>query len=142
MKLFNKWHESATEWIRQYREKRFLKRHGCQSMEHYNRLFDPDVQFGAVSVNDFYHGYPCLVPVEPNKIIDLAFYGRHRYHTQMQEMMDWCKQNCKGKWRQDWHRGWWGPRGVYEFNSIGGGDMLFFAFKEEVDYVWFKLTWE
>ena len=29
-----------------------------------------------------------------------------------------------------------------ELNSIGGGDIMFFAFKEEADYMWFTLTWQ
>jgi hypothetical protein len=57
-------------------------------------------------------------------------------------MMEWCEQNCQGKWRNDWHRGFWDHHGNYELNSIGGGDMMFFAFKEDADYIWFNLTWQ
>jgi len=68
-------------------------------------------------------------------------HGVWPYLDSVDKMIEWCEQNCQGKWRNDWHRGFWDHQGNFEFNGIGGGDIMFFAFKEETDYVWFKLRW-
>ena len=121
-----------------YKEKRFLENYGCKTWREYERKYDPDVGFRARWAHTFYHGYPHVLPIEP---IGVALYGL-KYHDLIEQMMEWCEQNCQGKWRNDWHRGFWDHHGNYELNSIGGGDMMFFAFKEDADYIWFNLTWQ
>jgi hypothetical protein len=121
-----------------YKEKRFLENYGCTTWREYERKYDPDVGFRARWAHTFYYGYPQILPIEPNGI---ALYGL-KYHDLIDKMMEWCEQNCQGKWRNDWHRGFWDGQGNYELNSIGGGDMMFFAFKEDADYIWFNLTWQ
>lgn len=121
-----------------WKEKRFLESYGCTTWREYERKYDADVGLRARWSHTFYHGYPHVVPIEP---VGIALYGLH-YHELVDKMMEWCEQNCQGKWRNDWHRGFWDGHGNYELNSIGGGDMMFFAFKEESDYVWFILTWK
>lgn len=118
--------------------RRFLKAHGCKTWAEYARKYDPDIGPMARWAHTFYHGYPCILPIEIN---GLAIYGL-KYHDLAEQMADWCEKNCKGKWRNDWLRGFWDSHGNYEFNEIGGGDTMFFAFNEESDYIWFKLTWE
>ena len=125
-----------------YKEKRFLESYGCTTWKEYERKYDPDVGFRARWAHTFYHGYPHIFPLDPDGYRDLAYHGVHPYVTAAEKMMEWCEQNCQGKWRNDWHRGFWDGHGNYEMNSIGGGDIMFFAFKEEADYVWFKLTWQ
>ena len=128
-----------------YKEKRFLENYGCQTWREYERKYDPDVGFRARWAHTFYHGYPHLVPIEPQGLRDYGMVGVLPYHDLCEKMMEWCEQNCQGKWRNDWHRGFWDHQGnyeVYELNGIGGGDMMFFAFKEDADYIWFKLTWQ
>ena len=56
-------------------------------------------------------------------------------------MKDWCQENCQDKWRDDFHRvikDYWDE---WICNEIGGGDVLFFAFKSEQDCLWFTLRW-
>lgn len=120
-----------------WKEKRFLEAHGCETWRQYERKHDTDVGYMARWAHTFYHGYNNILPIEPNGV---ALYGL-KYHDLVEQMMEWCEQNCQGKWRNDWHRGFWDGHGNYELNSIGGGDIMFFAFKEESDYIWFKLTW-
>jgi len=120
-----------------WKEKRFLEAHGCETWRQYERKHDPDVGYMARWAHTFYFGYTNILPIEPNGV---ALYGL-KYHDLIEKMMEWCEQNCQGKWRNDWHRGFWDGHGNYELNSIGGGDIMFFAFKEESDYIWFKLTW-
>lgn len=124
-----------------YKEKRFLESYGCKTWREYERKYDSDVGFRARWAHTFYHGYPYIFPLDPEGLRDYGFSGVHPYHDQCEQMMEWCEKNCKGKWRNDWHRGFWDQNGNYEFNSIGGGDIMFFAFKEESDYVWFTLVW-
>ena len=125
-----------------YREKRFLENYGCETWREYERKYDLDVGPHARWAHTYYHGYPQVVPIDPQKFIDWVRGGRYPYHDLVDKMTEWCEQNCQGKWRNDWHRGFWDAHGNYEFNGIGGGDVMFFAFKEESDYVWFMLTWQ
>lgn len=124
-----------------HKEKQFLKAHGCATWKEYERRYDSDTGPLARWAHTFYHGYPYIFPLDPDGYRDLGFAGVHPYISIAEKMVDWCEQNCQGKWRNDWHRGFWDQQGNFEFNSIGGGDIMFFAFKEEVDYMWFTLTW-
>lgn len=124
-----------------HKERNFLAAHGCVSWREYELKHDSDVAVMARNVRNFYHGYDYVFPIEPQGLKDFGFLGVMPYHDQIKAMEEWCSQNCKGKWRNDWHRGFWDHQGNYEFNGIGGGDLIFFAFKEESDYMWFKLRW-
>lgn len=125
-----------------HKEKKFLETHGCRTWREYERKYDPDIGPMARWAHTFYHGYPHIFPLDPDGYRDLHFHGVYPYLDAAEKMMIWCEQNCRGKWRNDWHRGFWDHTGNYEFNGIGGGDVMFFAFKEESDFVWFRLTWE
>ncbi len=124
-----------------YKEKRFLETHGCKTWREYERRYDKDIGPMARWAHTFYHGYPYILPLDPDGYRDLHYHGVYPYVDAAEKMQEWCEQNCQGKWRNDWHRGFWDQQGNYEFNSIGGGDIMFFAFKEESDYVWFTLVW-
>jgi hypothetical protein len=137
--------KSLKERWKGYKEKRFLENYGCETWREYELKYDPDIGFRARWAHTFYHGYPHLIPIDPQGLCDYGFHGVHHYHDLVEKMIEWCEQNCQGKWRNDWHRGFWDHQGnyeVYELNGIGGGDIMFFAFKEESDYIWFKLTWQ
>lgn len=123
-----------------YKEKRFLENYGCETWREYERKYDPDVGFRARWAHTYYHSYPHILPMDPQKFSGWAQGGT--IFQLVDKMTEWCEQNCQGKWRNDWHRGFWDAHGNYELNSIGGGDIMFFAFKEESDYVWFTLTWQ
>jgi hypothetical protein len=125
-----------------YKEKRFLDTHGCKTWREYERRYDPDVGYMARWTHTYYHGYPYVFPHEPSGYKDFGFHGVHPYVENSDKMAVWCEKNCRGKWRNDWHRGDWDHQGNYEFNGISGSDIMFFAFKEEADYIWFRLVWE
>ncbi len=124
-----------------YKEKRFLETHGCKTWREYERRYDKDIGPMARWAHTFYHGYPYIFPLDPQGLRDYGMLGVMPYHDLVDQMMEWCEQNCQGKWRNDWHHGFWDGHGNYELNGIGGGDIMFFAFKEEADYVWFTLVW-
>ena len=134
--------EQLKQRYKDHNERRFLKAHGCKTWAEYQRRYDPDIGPLARWAHTFYHGYPHIFPLDPDGYRDLHFHGVYPYLDAVDKMTEWCEQNCCGKWRNDWHRGFWDQHGNYEFNGIGGGDIMFFAFKEESDYVWFRLTWE
>jgi hypothetical protein len=115
-----------------YKEKRFLETHGCKTWRQYERKHDSDIGPLARVIKNYYHGYPHVwgVPVD----------NHHPIHT-IDKMEKWCEQNCQGKWRNDWHRGFYDNYGNFEINIIGTGDHMFFAFKDERDYIWFTLRW-
>lgn len=121
-----------------HKEKKFLETHGCKTWREYQRRYDSDVGHIARWAHTFYHGYNYVVPINPEGYS----YAGTPYFSAVEQMEEWCEKSCQGKWRNDWHRGFWDHQGNYEFNSLGSGDLMFFAFKEESDYVWFKLTWE
>lgn len=123
------------------KERNFLGSHGCISWREYERKYDPDVGYMARWAHSFYHGYDYIFPLESRGIVDLEFSPR-AYHTLVDQMTEWCEKNCAGKWRNDWHRGFWDHQGNFEFNGIGGTDLMFFAFKESKDFVAFRLVWE
>ena len=139
--------KSLKERWKGYKEKRFLENYGCETWREYERKYDPDVGFRARWAHTYYHGYPHVLPMDPKKFSGWSLGGT--IFQLVDKMTEWCEQNCQGKWRNDWHRGFWDAHGNYEFNGIGGGsmilpggDVMFFAFKEESDYVWFMLTWQ
>ena len=138
--------------FKQWRDRRFLKRHGCETWNEYNHRYDPDIFQRACRVADYYTGYPyvyCFDNRDHYAYSLLYDYGpggcRHGYD----EIVDWCRKNTKHKHRTDIHRvlkhNGIGLDGSYEpewwFNEIGGGDYLFFAFKDEKEYTWFVMRW-
>lgn len=124
-----------------HKERRFLKAHGCTTWRQYERKHDPDVGYLARWAHTFYFGYPYVFPLSPTGYVNFGMHGLLPYVEASDKMAIWCEQNCQGKWRNEWLRGIWDHQGNYEFNEIGGGDTMFFAFKEEADYIWFNLTW-
>jgi hypothetical protein len=125
--------EKLKQRYKGYKEKRFLETHGCKTWREYELKHDPDIGYLARQSHTFYHGYAQVFPVEP--------LGYDPYMNRINQMVKWCEKNCQGKWRNDWLRGFYDQQGNFEFNGIGGVDLMFFAFKEESDYVWFTLVW-
>ena len=125
---------------RNWSEKKFLKKHGCENWEQYNHRYDPDIIRNATWLKDFYHGYPYIYCFENHKhdiyIWDLGYDGTFVVDK-------WCKENLKGKFRLDFHRAMKAPSTAYEWeiNELGGGDYVFFACKDPRDYTWFLLRW-
>jgi hypothetical protein len=121
----------------EWRERRFLKAHGCVTREQYDHRYDPGINRRASRVNDFYLGYPYVYCFENRGhdvyYWDLAIDGIY-------VLNQWCKENCTDKFRFDVHRvlsttsGW-------KINELGGGDYIFFACKNPKDYTLFLLRW-
>lgn len=143
MSFLNKISSKYNSW----KDRRFLKKHGVDSWAQYHRRYDPDYNSRADKVKDYYHGYKCLVQFTSARTDPFIRFGT--WMEGLDSITEWCKNNCQDKWRHDIMRvykqtalgfdgdseeEWW-------INDIGGGDVLFFAFKDEQDAFLFKLTW-
>ena len=110
-----------------YRHAAYLKKRGWTE-EQYQNYEDPDRNIRATRIKDYYFGYP---------------------YTHAFTSTRWCKANCRGKFRSDILRvtkqtgiGLNGSTTEEWFlNDIGGGDALFYAFKDPKDYTMFCLRW-
>jgi hypothetical protein len=126
--------------IKTWRDRRFLKKHGCDNWYQYNRQYDPDINWRATRIKDFYQGYPYVYCFENHKhevyYWDLGIDGACI-------VGNWCDENCKDKHRMDFHRAMNAPGTAWEWhiNELGGGDYIFAAFKDPEDFFMFSLKW-
>jgi len=121
-----------------YRHAAFLKKKGWTE-EQYQDYTDPDRNIRASRIKDYYHGYPYIVMFTSSQGDPWT-----RYLSWLEAyaaIETWCKENCDSKWRTDIHRVIQDYCGNWELNDIGGGDTLFFAFKDVNDAFMFKLKW-
>lgn len=121
-----------------YRHAAYLKKKGWTE-EIYQNYHDPDRNERASRIKDYYHGYPYITVFESSRGDPWTRYETwiDAYHA----IEEWCKENCKDKWRTDIHRvikDYWDE---WSLNDVGGGDALFFAFKSQEDAFMFKLKW-
>ena len=129
--------------IHSWRERRFLRKHGCRTWDHYHRVYDSDYNARATTLRDFYHGYPYWHVFDNYDHFcyeTLADYGPGGVFFGLHRMLAWCKDNTKHKFRIDGLR-LFKIQNEWHINEIGGEDMMVFAFKDERDYAWFMLRW-
>lgn len=147
-------------YVRFRKARAFLKKYSCVSWKQYNKRYDPDINKHEYSVKRFYKGYRYIfAPTDHNHYAYqlLYDYGPAGHRCGYHEMIDWCETNCSEKNRCDIHRvtrakGFtysefndtmtWSDTDDFVLNDLGGQDILFFAFKNEKDLLWFKLRWE
>jgi hypothetical protein len=136
----------VVEKVRDWSHQRKLKRLGY-TQEAWLRVNDPDIKRFADRVSDFYFGYPTVLEFTTTR--GRPFTDYDSWMVAYQTMIQWCKDNCQDKWREDIHRVT-KQTGLdmdskeypdWHFSDIGGGDVLFFAFKDERDAMLFTLKW-
>ena len=143
--MFNNLKDQYQAW----KEKRFLKRYGCKTWEEYDYCYDTDINKGAYNARGYYFGYPYVHCIENPKHYGYELiqdYGPGGARYGFNEILDWCQKNCTGKNRADvlrvFHHDSYEDRiENYCINDLGGLDLVFFAFKNEVDYIWFVTRW-
>jgi len=125
---------------REWKEQRFLKKHGCDNWFQYNRRYDPDVVWRATEIRNFYQGYPYVYCFE-NHRHEVYHWDVHIDGTYV--ISQWCDENCKSKHRMDFHRAMKAPStgNEWHINELGGGDYIFAAFKDPEDFFLFQLRW-
>jgi hypothetical protein len=131
-------------WIKyrylEWRWDRILRKSGHHHWESYLRYNDPDFYAPGYTVRDQLHGYPHIVKVDYEKL-PYRFDPLWGPIEHCELMIEWCNTNCRGKYRNHWERVIMDHAGQYLPNGIGGTDELFFAFKDERDYIMFTLRW-
>lgn len=129
------------QW-KSYKHRKYLKRMKWTEQD-YLLHTDPDVCRGSDDVKQFYYGYKfvhCFKDHRHYAYTLLYDYGPGGYRHGYKDITDWCRENCKQKYRMDIHRIWeYGNR--FLINGLGNGDYVFYAFKDQKDYVNFILRW-
>jgi len=120
-----------------YRHAAYLKKKGWTEQQ-YQKYEDPDYSTRPTRIKDCYHGYPYIHVYTTSRGDPWTRY--ESWIETFKTMEDWCKETCKDKWRTDILRVI-DVNGEWEQNEIGGGDALFFAFKDLEDSFLFKLKW-
>jgi hypothetical protein len=135
-----------------YRHAAFLKKTGMTE-EQYQRNFDDDRNPRADRVDDYYFGYRHVYVFTSTRVPPFTLYPD--WSRAYDAMTTWCQTNCQDKWRHDilrvskkrlWHNTESGTMeasdsGEWIVDEMGGGDCLFFAFKDSKDYSMFLLRW-
>lgn len=123
-----------------YRHAAYLKKRGWTE-EDYQRYEDPNINIRATRIKDYYWGYPYTYAFTSTR--KLPWTKFENWLDCYNEMNQWCTDNCKGKFRSDILRVLKEPStgNEWELNDIGGGDALFYAFKDPKDYTIFCLKW-
>ena len=119
---------------------RVLARGGHMSWEHYFRTNDPDYNASGRTVREQLCGYSYIALV-PFKHLETTFDPMWGPVDHFNHIYDWCKQNCRSKFRHHWERVVQDHMGQYLPDGITGTDELFFGFTNEEDYVMFLLRW-
>ena len=136
--------DNVTESLKErwdfYRHAAYLKKRGWTE-EDYQNYEDPDRNIRATRIKDYYFGYPYTHAFTSTRTLPWIEFGN--WMDCYEEMNRWCKANCRGKFRSDILRVLKAPATAYEWelNDIGGGDALFYAFKDPKDYTMFCLKW-
>ena len=130
---------------RKWRSARFLKDHGCRSWAEYNRRYDPDFVHRASYVKNIYTGYEFVHCIDSHTHYAYKMiydYGPGGYKDGYHEIISWCEEHCEGKYRCDFLRVMWDQwMNDWTVNELGGADYVFFAFKNETDFMNYLLRW-
>jgi hypothetical protein len=129
-----------------YQHRMYLKKKGWTE-EQYQNYEDPDRNIRAVRIKDYYFGYQHTHAFTTTRTLPWTEFAN--WMDCYEQMNAWCKANCRGKFRSDILRvikqtgiGLNGDtEEVWELNDIGGGDALFYAFKDSRDFTMFCLRW-
>lgn len=131
-------------WIKyRYLEWRWdsvLRKSGHRTWYYYFRANDPDYNPRGQTVRDQLFGYPYIYKVDYNKL-PVRFNPLFGPIKQCEEMLNWCDKNCRKKYRTHLERVIMDHEGQYLPNGSEGTGELFFAFKDERDYLMFVLRW-
>ena len=139
MKLKNPLHQIKYRYL-EWQWERVLRNSGHKSWESYLRANDPDFNIRGRTVRDQLFGYAYIACIDYTKL-PTRFDPLWGPIEHCGDMVEWCDQNCRGKYRNHWERVIEDHNGQYLPNGIGGTDELFFAFKDERDYIMFMLRW-
>lgn len=140
-----------TKIFKDWRHRRYLKKMGWTE-EAYRKQTDPDYNIRGDRASTIYHGYNHIHAFTTTR--ERPFIDYPTWMDAYDEISKWCRQNCQGKFRDDFLRVHkqtgltqvgdsmeWIEEPEWFINELGGGDVLFFAFKDSKDYTLFLLRW-
>ena len=97
---------------------------------------DPDIFYDGKTVKEFYRGYPYIYRIEDLNIIN--------NNAEIYAIMCWLDMNCTSRYRLEHLTvelcGQQPELDPILPNSFGV-EYVYIAFKEERDYIWFKMRW-
>ena len=125
---------------------RYLAKMGWTELQ-YQRNNDVDRNARATNVDDYYHGYKYVHYYTTTHGFPWDRYGD--WLEAVDDIRSWCDENLQDKWREDILRVYkqtaiaWDSSTEEQWfiSDIGGIDVMFFAFKNEVDYTLFLMKW-
>jgi hypothetical protein len=124
---------------------RVLEKSGHSSWESYLRYNDPGYNPRGRSINDQFCGYPyvaCVPCKYLTKYKDSGINGLDQvYDWGGYDVEQWCKENCKHRFRCELERVIKDHQGQYLQNGIAGIDEFFVGFKDYDDFITFKTVW-
>ena len=136
--------KNPLHWIKyrilEWQWDRVLRKSRYTDWESYFIGTDPDYNPAGYTVKDQLVGYPYIALV-PFKHLETTFDPMWGPFEHCKTIAEWCKKNCRRKFRQHWERVIQDHNGQYLPNGISGYDELFFGFKDERDYLMFVLRW-
>lgn len=124
---------------KEWKDNRFLKKHGVRSWKEYHRVYDKRINRGTSYLSRYYHGYPATVIITMDKLRDSPW-RHHPFTSDAYGLTLWCHENCEHDWRHDWHRGSFMNDDFY-IMELGNEDIVVFAFHDEQDAFKFKMRW-
>lgn len=130
--------------IRKYKAERKLKKSNHEDWRMYKHHTDPDICRYANDVDTYYRGYKYIYTIKDYKHYAFQLigdYGPGGRRYGYDEMTMWCEEKIRWNYRRDIHRVYEDQYGKAEFNDIGGSDYIYFAFKNEKDFIHFTLRW-
>lgn len=115
--------------------------------EEWQKHQDPNHNPNADSIRQFYHGYKYLH--EFTNTQHFPFTNFSSLTQAINTLHHWCNENCISSWREDilrvhkqsginWNNS---IEETWFLNELNGKDVLFYAFKNEQDFLMFKLKW-
>jgi len=124
------------EKFKVWREKRYLRRHGVETWEQFNRKFDPDFNSDSDTIAGLFRGYHSFYLVDTHYVADLFGPMPSSKH-----IAEWCAENCVGKYRiQELES--WGFNDHSKWSKRPGEIELYVAFKEREDAINYSLFYE
>lgn len=133
-----------------WKERRFLKKHGCETRAQYEYIYDPDCNRDGRTIKEYFHGYPYIYSTEDSSM-DVIIYNTKdgELYGRICEIDQWCRENCKSKFRIDGLRvknQYITPSHDYDYYFPSGQSIgtykVFVAFKSEEELIWFTLRWD
>jgi hypothetical protein len=133
MNLFSLISQKYNEW----KENRFLKKHGVSTREEYEYRYDKDCNNRATILSEIYNGYNIIIAIpNPTLIDDIC-----GLTVDSRLIKSWTKENCINKVRVDVFPVYVDDNGNLIYGGNLGMDEIIVCFKDSDDATNFLMTY-